>query len=171
MSMLEMAPEIAEVFQAAVKTLLVADDFRTGEPIMDIVGIQARIPHRGPLLLLDRVHAIDRESHSIAASYDLERAKDVLAGHFPDHPVWPGVLQVEAVGQAGLVLYQELSDNSAPASIALTHVLGARFIREVTPGGSVELVSRIFEDGLFMTIVGQCLKDKRICSVSAVSAL
>ncbi len=80
-------------------------------------------------------------------------------------------VQHAAPGVAGLVLYQELSEDSAPASIALTHVLGARFIREVTPGGSVELVSRIFEDGLFMTIVGQCLQDKRICSVSAVSAL
>jgi 3-hydroxyacyl-[acyl-carrier-protein] dehydratase len=171
MSALEMAPEVAAAFRAAMKTPLCSTELRTGEPLLDSAGIEARIPHRGPFLLLDRVHAIDTPSRSIVASYDLARAADVLAGHFPAHPVWPGVLQIEAVGQAGLVLHRELSADPATESVALTHVLGARFIGEVTPGGSVEIHARIWDDGLFMTIVGQCLQDRRICSVAAVSAL
>src|SRR5262249_10837202 len=107
----------------------------------------------------------------IAARYDLGRARDVLAGHFPAYPVWPGVLQVEAVGQAGIVLNLRRAGEAAPPNVALTHVLGARFMRPVLPGGDVEILARVLEDGLFFTIVGQCLRDGAICSVAAVSGL
>jgi len=168
---LDMPPEVAALFRGATKEPLVSEDLRKGDPILDRAGVEQRLPHRDPFLLVDRVLGIDRETASIAARYDLGRASDVLRGHFPRYPVWPGVLQIEAIGQAGLVLYEELSGEEAPEKVSLTHVRGARFLREILPGEDVEVLARTLDDGLFVTIVGQCLQGGRICSVAAVSAL
>ena len=171
MSDLELEPDLAELFKRATKEPIVGDDLRSGPPLLARAGVEERLPHRDPILLVDRVMGIDRETPAIAARYDLERAAGVLAGHFPRYPVWPGVLQVEAVGQAGLVLYAELSPEDTPEKVALTHVKQARFLQEVVPGEDVEILARTLDDGLFVTILGQCLQAGRICSVAAVTAL
>ncbi|MEM7413440.1 MAG: hypothetical protein AAF430_24625 [Myxococcota bacterium] len=171
MSDVDLEPELAELFKRATKEPLVPDALRAGPPILDQAAVEARLPHRDPILLVDRVYGIDRETPAIAARYDIARASGVLAGHFPRYPVWPGVLQVEAVGQAGLVLYAELSEAETPEKVALTHVRGARFLHEIVPGEDVEILARTLDDGLFVTILGQCLQAGRICSVAAVTAL
>ena len=112
--------------------------------------------------------------------------------------MFPGVLQVEAVGQAGILLHllqaraapaagfgqsarAELVTNSGGCSEAtaanetdrvyLTHVLGARFLRPVGPEGELEVAVAVFADGLFCNIVGQCIHDGAICSVAAAAGL
>lgn len=165
------APEVAELLRLAEKEPLVPAERRALGPSLDRAAIQAALPHRDPFLLIDRVTALDLEEGSVAARFDLARSREVLAGHFPDHPVWPGVLQIEAVGQAGILLVLRRAGEERPPSVALTHVLGARFMRPVLPGGDVEVLARVLEDGLFMTIIGQCLRDGEICSVAAVSGL
>ncbi len=166
-----MSPEIAEVFRRAAKEPLLAPGSNEGEPLLDRSQVERLLPHRDPFLLIDRVTSLDLKEGLIAARYDLSAAGPVFAGHFPHHPVWPGVLQIEAVGQAGILLHLKRSEGTELESVALTHVLQARFIREVTPGGDVEILARVFEDGLFFTIVGQCLRDGEICSAAAVSGL
>lgn len=54
---------------------------------------------------------------------------------------------------------------------SLTHVLAARFIRPVLPGGDVEVIAQTIDDGLFRTVVGQILRDGEICAVAAVSGV
>lgn len=163
--------ELLEVLRRAEKEPLLPLEERGRGPALDRAAIEALLPHRDPFLLIDRVTALDLERGLIAARYDLARAEGVFAGHFPAFPVWPGVLQVEAVGQAGIILHLRQSGGAALDSVALTHVLGARFIRPVRPGGDVEVLARVLEDGLFFTIIGQCLRDGEICSVAAVSGL
>ena len=166
-----MSEEVRAIFQRAQKEPLIAADARGGPPIMDRDAIAERLPHRDPFLLVDAVTVLDTEGGLVAARYDLGRAANVLAGHFPGQPVWPGVLQIEAIGQAGILAYLAREGGDAPPSVALTHVRGARFIRPVLPGGDVELLARVIEDGLFFTIVGQCIRDGAICSVAAVSGI
>jgi 3-hydroxyacyl-[acyl-carrier-protein] dehydratase len=156
--------------------------------VLDRAAVMRELPHRDPLLLIDEVCGLERERALLAARYDLSRARDVFSGHFPAYPVYPGVLQVEAIGQAGILLHQLLA-RSAPEtiasadsagnagegapleSIALTHVLGARFLRPVTADGHLDIVAHAVKDGLFFQVVGQCLQNGRVCSVAAVSGV
>lgn len=163
--------EVAAVLKRAEKEPLLPLAAEAGTPLLDREAVMALLPHRDPFLLVDRVTALDPDEGLIAARYDLARAEGVLAGHFPGQPVWPGVLQIEAIGQAGIVCHLRRSGEGAPPSVALTHVLAARFLRPVRPGGDVVVLARVLEDGLFFTIVGQCLRDGEICSVAAVSGL
>jgi 3-hydroxyacyl-[acyl-carrier-protein] dehydratase len=131
------------------------------------------IPHRDPFLFIDRVTLVDRPGRTIVCRYDPGGAGPILEGHFPGRPIWPGVLQVEAIGQAGFCLARLLADPSEAGSpdFALTHVLGALFLRPVRPPVELTIVARLFEDGLFTTIVGQCLQGESICCVAAVRGL
>lgn len=162
--------EVLSVLRAAEKERLAP--LGDSAPVLDRSGIEALVPHRGDALLLDRVTALDAVRGTVVARYDLGRAAAVLAGHFPGHPVWPGVAQVEAIGQAGLVFVlatappgQEVTEPS------LTRILGARLMRSVRPPADVEIVARVMEDGLFRIVVGQCLVEGRVCSVAALSGV
>jgi 3-hydroxymyristoyl/3-hydroxydecanoyl-(acyl carrier protein) dehydratase len=166
----ERSAEVEDVLRRAQKEPLIPRAERLRGPSLDRAAIEALLPHRGTMLLLDRVEALDVERGLVAARFDLGRARDVFNGHFPGRPVFPGVLQVEAIGQAGIVLLARRA--GAPAEgVALTHVLGARFLAPIGPEGDLEVLARVLEDGLFFTIVGQCVRGDEVRSVAAVSGL
>jgi 3-hydroxymyristoyl/3-hydroxydecanoyl-(acyl carrier protein) dehydratase len=171
---LDAAHDVTELFRSAMHAPLVpAARRRTGEPV-DASGVEALLPHRGSFRLIDRITHVDRNAATIACAYDLERAAVFVEGHFPGRPVLPGVLQVEAVGQAGLCLLRLLEDaraDLADGDFMLTHIIGARFVRPVTPFGELEIVARIVPDGLFHTVIGQCLQDGAISSLAAVRGI
>jgi 3-hydroxyacyl-[acyl-carrier-protein] dehydratase len=160
--------EVVSVLRSAEKHRIAPP--ADGAMVLDRAGIEALVPHRGEALLLDRVTALDAERGTVVARYDLGRAAAVLAGHFPDHPVWPGTAQVEAIGQAGLVLVRATAPpGPAVGEVSLARILGARLMHAVRPPADVEIVARVMEDGLFRIVVGQCLVDGRIASVAALS--
>jgi len=72
---------------------------------MDRNGITRILPHREPVLLVDRLTGISFEEEAIAGSRFISPADPVFAGHFPDFPVYPGTLEVEMIGQLGLCLH------------------------------------------------------------------
>jgi hypothetical protein len=84
------------------------------------------------------------------------------------------VLQLEAIGQAGLCLLRLLEPpppgEEAPV-LALTDILAGRYLRPVVPDGDVEIVARAMRDGLFAIVVGQCLQDGLVCSAAAVRGI
>lgn len=166
-----MSEDVAQLFRGATKEPLVPLADRGREPILDRKAVEAVLPHRDPFLFIDQVTLLDLEKGLIAARYDLSRAQDVFAGHFPNRPLWPGVLQMEAIGQAGIILYLKRADMSGLSTVTLTHIVGARFMRPVVPGGDVEVLARVLEDGLFFTVVGQCLQDRSVCSIVAATIL
>jgi 3-hydroxyacyl-[acyl-carrier-protein] dehydratase len=157
--------EATAVFRRAAKQPLVE---ALGEEVqLDRDGIEALLPHRSPLLLVHRVVHVDLERGRLVARYPLADAAAVLAGHFPGRPVYPGALQIEAVGQAAILLWC-LRERSAATGVALTHVLGARFLRPVPGQGTLEVAVQSVDDGLFTTAVGQVLHEGRICAVAGV---
>ena len=136
--------------------------------------IKKIIPHREPMLLLDRITAVDLEMRSIVAERWIDPADPVFAGHFPDYPVYPGMLLLEMLGQAGVALCyflsandHRISDDAKPVGVRAIKVLGAYFLDPVLPGSHVTLIgSQIVWDSMIGRFFGQVLVDGKIAATS-----
>jgi 3-hydroxyacyl-[acyl-carrier-protein] dehydratase len=107
---------------------------------MDIHQILQFLPHRYPFLLVDRVLSLD-PGKSIVALKNVTMNEHFFAGHFPHHPVMPGVLIIEALAQAAAILTFKTHDHKADDN-SVYYFVGidkARFKRPVTPGDALEL--------------------------------
>jgi 3-hydroxyacyl-[acyl-carrier-protein] dehydratase len=112
--------------------------------MMDIVEIREYLPHRYPFLLVDRVVELNL-GESIVAYKNLTVNEPFFDGHFPDQPVFPGVLMLEAMAQASGILGFK-SMNKKPADGSIYYFVGAdklRFKRPCVPGDRVMLRSSI----------------------------
>lgn len=114
---------------------------------MGIAEIRAHLPHRYPFLLVDRVVSIDL-GESIHAYKNLSINEPYFDGHFPDEPVFPGVLLVEAMAQtAGILGFKTMDKTPADGSIYyLVGVDGLRFKRPCVPGDRVDLFASIVSE-------------------------
>ncbi|HJF79558.1 3-hydroxyacyl-ACP dehydratase FabZ [Enterococcus cecorum] len=110
---------------------------------MDIVQIKEIIPHRYPMLLIDRVEEL-MEGQRIVAKKNVTINEPFFQGHFPHEPVMPGVLIVEAMAQAGAVALLSL-----PQFKGKTAYFGgidkAKFRKKVTPGDTLILEVEILK--------------------------
>lgn len=115
--------------------------------IMDIAGIREYLPHRYPFLLVDRVVALT-PGESVEAYKNLSINEPYFDGHFPDNPVFPGVLLVEAMAQtAGILGFKTMGKTPADGSIYyLVGVDNLRFKRPCVPGDQVHLHARIVSE-------------------------
>ena len=115
--------------------------------IMDIEAIRAHLPHRYPFLLVDRVVALE-PGVSIEAYKNLTINEPFFDGHFPENPVFPGVLLVEAMAQAaGILGFKTMGKTPADGSIYyLVGVDGLRFKRPCVPGDQVRLHAEILSE-------------------------
>jgi 3-hydroxyacyl-[acyl-carrier-protein] dehydratase len=106
---------------------------------MDIQEIQALLPHRYPFLLVDRVVEIV-PGQKLVAYKNVTMNEDFFNGHFPGHPVMPGVLILEALAQATAILAYK-TENMDPKNMVtyLMGVDGARFRKPVVPGDRLQL--------------------------------
>lgn len=169
----ESPPDVLAILRSAARQPMLPPAEWRG-PTLDRRRVQMLLPHRDPFLLIDGVVHVDHTAATIVCVYDLHRSASIFEGHFPGRPIWPGVLQVEAIGQAGLCLMRHSSEASAsdPApGFSFTHILGAEFVRPVTPTDQLEIVARVLADGLFNIVVGQCLQRGVVCSAAAVRGL
>jgi len=113
------------------------------KPVMDIIEIQKRLPHRYPFLLVDKILKI--EENSIIGLKNVTYNEAFFSGHFPNEPVMPGVLIVEAMAQVGgLLVLNSVSDPENYATYFLK-IEQVRFKKMVKPGDTLifklELVS------------------------------
>jgi len=103
-----------------------------GLGFMDIEAIMARIPHRYPLLLVDRILELD-PGRRIVGLKNVSGNEPFFVGHFPGHPVMPGVLVIEAMAQVGCVLASFLPGTEGHLAY-FAAIDRCRFRRPVTPG-------------------------------------
>jgi 3-hydroxyacyl-[acyl-carrier-protein] dehydratase len=112
---------------------------------VDAVRIQELLPHRYPFLLVDRVLELEPNQRILAVK-NVSINEPFFQGHFPGHPVMPGVLVLEALAQAGGLLTQ-LSAGDAEAGdeklFYLVKIDNARFSRMVVPGDQLMLEVRL----------------------------
>ena len=105
---------------------------------LDSAEIQRRIPHRPPFLLVDRIIALE-PGERIVGIKELSLERDgFLKGHFPDYPVMPGVLIVEALAQTGAVAVLSEEENRGKLAF-FAGIDECRFKRIVEPGDVLEL--------------------------------
>lgn len=114
---------------------------------MDISEIRKHLPHRYPFLLVDRVLELNL-GESIVACKNLTINEPFFNGHFPEMPVFPGVLLLEAMAQAaGILGFRTM--NKTPADGSMYYFVGAddlRFKRPCVPGDQVMLRAKILSD-------------------------
>ena len=115
--------------------------------IMDINEIQEYLPHRYPFLLVDRVTELTK-GDSIVAYKNMSISEGVYQGHFPSHPIFPGVMIIEAMAQtAGLLGFKTMDKKPSEGSIYLfVGADNARFKRQVVPGDQLFMTAKIITE-------------------------
>lgn len=112
---------------------------------MDIRRIMCYLPHRFPFLLVDRVVALQR-GKMIRAIKNVTYNEPCFAGHFPDFPVMPGVLIIEAMAQtAGLLELENLGDRPDGELYFFAGIDKARFRRQVVPGDQLVIEAQVIQ--------------------------
>jgi len=104
---------------------------------MDIHQILKLLPHRYPILLVDRVLSLEK-GKSIKALKNVTINEPFFQGHFPDYPIMPGVLIIEALAQTGAVAGMVLPENQGKIAL-FAGIENARFRKPVVPGDSLRL--------------------------------
>ncbi|MBA3238976.1 MAG: 3-hydroxyacyl-ACP dehydratase FabZ [Parachlamydiaceae bacterium] len=99
---------------------------------LDIKDILKILPHRFPLLLVDKILEVDIEKGYILGQKNLTFNENFFQGHFPDAPIMPGVLILEALAQAGSVLFH--LKEKTPKTAVLLSITNAKFRNPVRPG-------------------------------------
>jgi 3-hydroxyacyl-[acyl-carrier-protein] dehydratase len=107
--------------------------------LIDIHRIMHDIPHRYPFLLLDRVVDVVLNTSAIGVK-NVSVNESFFAGHFPNHPVMPGVLIIESMAQTAAVLVVEtLGPDAAGKVVYFMSIEGAKFRRPVVPGDQLRI--------------------------------
>ena len=106
-------------------------------PILDVNDIRRILPHRYPFLLVDRI--VELEAERVVGIKNVTANEPFFAGHFPDFPVMPGVLIVEAMAQAAGVLVLRTIEDRDNKLVFLVSVDAARFRKPVVPGDTLRL--------------------------------
>ena len=109
--------------------------------MLDAVEIQNILPHRYPFLLVDKVTSM-LEKDNIVAYKNISISDPVFQGHFPDHPIYPGVMILEGMAQAGGILALKSSgltdDEIKQKVIYFISIDGDKFRQPVKPGDKLE---------------------------------
>jgi len=105
---------------------------------LDVVAIQKLLPHRPPFLLIDRI--VELSGERVVALKNVTINEPFFVGHFPGHPIMPGVLIVEAMAQAGGVLaFTELKATAETHLVFFMGIDKVKFRKPVVPGDQLRL--------------------------------
>jgi 3-hydroxyacyl-[acyl-carrier-protein] dehydratase len=115
-----------------------SDHSNSAANTMDIVEIMSILPHRYPFLLIDRIVEMERKTRIVAIK-NVTINEPHFTGHFPDFPIMPGVLIVEAIAQAGgALLLTEIPDRDTKLMV-FAGIDSAKFRRPVVPGDQLRI--------------------------------
>ena len=144
--------------------------------IMDVMEIQKIIPHRFPFLLLDRVtHIVKNET--LVGFKNVTIGDNVFQGHFPGHPIYPGVMILEGMAQAGGILaFKSMGDmteeEAANKVVYFMSIDKAKFRSPVKPGDKLEYhISVIKNKGAIWMLEGKAYVDDVLVSQAELKAM
>ena len=159
--------ELDELARSLRRAHLVSPDASEALEI-DADGVERMLRHRPPMRLVDALDRWDRASRSLRGRRTVAPEDPVLAGHFPGEPVYPGVLQLEMMGQLGLCLgwleARERGDD-APVDGRLLKIHHATFLDAVRPGDRLVIEARAVDDNpLTAVVASQAWRDETLCA-------
>lgn len=141
--------------------------------VMDINEIREYLPHRYPFLLIDRVTELSL-GESIVAYKNVSINEPFFNGHFPHHPIMPGVLVLEALAQAcGILGFKTV--NKLPADGYVYYLVGSdnvRFKRPVMPGDRLDLSAQVEREkrGIWKFACRANVDDELVCEATIICA-
>ncbi len=143
--------------------------------LMDVVEIQEILPHRYPFLLVDRVNSL-AEGENIVAFKNVSISEPVFEGHFPGHPIYPGVMILEGLAQAGgLLAFQSMGLSKEEVKNKVVYFMSidkAKFRKPVRPGDRLEYrVSVIKRKGSIWMLNGKAYVDDVLVSEAELKAM
>jgi len=144
--------------------------------MMDVTQIRKYLPHRYPFLLIDRVVELDiaGQDKRIRAYKNVSVNEPFFNGHFPDHPIMPGVLIVEAMAQSAGILGFKMLDTT-PADGTLYYFVGSdklRLRQPVVPGDQLMLEARFLsaKRSIWKFACNASVDGKEVCSAEITCA-
>ena len=139
--------------------------------IIEVEEIMEMIPHRYPFLLIDRVAEIVLDTSAVGTK-NVTVNEPFFQGHFPNHPIMPGVLLIEAMAQTSAILVIETTGKVAGSVVYFMTVDNARFRKPVRPGDQVKLhVEKIRSRGNVWKFKGEARVDGKLMAEATYSAM
>ena len=138
---------------------------------MDIDEIKRIIPHRYPFLLVDRVIECDMESRIVGLK-NVTTNEPFFQGHFPEYPIMPGVLIIEALAQVACILALKKLKKEGHGSVFFTGIDGAKFRQPVRPGDQLRLeLEKIKQRGTLFRFQGSAYVEDKLAAECTPQAM
>ncbi len=139
---------------------------------IDVKRIMEMIPHRYPILLIDRILELNPGESAVALK-NVTFNEPHFMGHFPGFPVMPGVLIVEAMAQtAAVVVVDSLGEEAEGKVVYFMSIENARFRKPVTPGDSIHIhVEKVQSRGSVWKFSGKAIVEGKVCAEAVFSAM
>jgi 3-hydroxyacyl-[acyl-carrier-protein] dehydratase len=143
--------------------------------LYDITDIQKILPHRYPMLLVDRITDLEKGT-SIEGYKNISISDQVFQGHFPGHPIYPGVMILEGMAQAGGILAFEsmtmTKEEAAQKVVYFMSIDKAKFRAPVRPGDRLEYrITVIKQKGSIWMLDGKAYVDDKLVSQAELKAM
>ncbi len=144
--------------------------------MLDVVDIEKILPHRFPFLLVDRVVEV-KKGEFIEAYKNVTIGEQIFQGHFPGHPIYPGVMIIEGMAQAGGILAFESMDESEQGEtndkvVYFMSIDRAKFRTPVKPGDKlVYKLTVLKHKGSIWVLKGEAFVDEKLVCEAELKAM
>jgi len=143
--------------------------------VMDVTQIQKIIPHRYPFLLVDRITELNAGENLIGFK-NVSISEPIFQGHFPGHPIYPGVMILEGMAQAGGILafesMQMTEEEAANKVVYFMSIDKAKFRSPVKPGDRLEYrISIVKQKAAIWMLRGEAYVDNKLVSEADLKAM
>ncbi|HEH4407771.1 TPA: 3-hydroxyacyl-ACP dehydratase FabZ [Campylobacter jejuni] len=142
--------------------------------MIDVMQIQEILPHRYPFLLVDKITEL-KVKEVVLGYKNISISDHVFMGHFPGHPIYPGVLILEGMAQTGGVLaFESMEDKVDPKSkvVYFTGIDGAKFRNPVRPGDKLDYEMSVVKNrGNMWIFKGQAFVDGNLVAEAELKAM